>query len=169
MDNLNVSKAHFNGFLLLNLSCSSFLGFNWTELSLFVCCVWWIEGFTVGSGQCSNWGIHKEIMAALMGTELISKLSLTPRETHWTRVASHFRHVSSNTVWTLQRSVTVSCRGLHTESNRRGTVEQNFYTRIGLFLSSRQRETGQLVSVGQFFLTQLLCTLEWKLIYTGSP
>ncbi len=54
-------------------------------------------------------------------------------------------------MWTLQRSVTVSCGGLHTESNRRGTLKQNFYPGIGLFLGSQQRETGQLVSVGQFF------------------
>lgn len=75
----------------------------------------------------------------------------------------------SRTLWTLQSCVTVSCRGLHTGSNRRGTVEQNFYTGIGLFSSSQQRATGQLVSVVQsFFFSQLLCALERELIRTGS-
>lgn len=60
----------------------------------------------------------------------------------------------------VQRSVTVSSRDLNTRSNRSGRVEQNFYTGIGLFLSSQQRDLPAGVIGSLFFLTQPLRTLQ---------
>jgi len=147
-----------------------------TEFSLFVCCVWWMEGFAVGSGQCSNWSIHKEIMPALMGRGLISKHTQAPTLHFWekhtlflntstTIWSSQFRPpVQLRHIWrTLLRSVTVSVSEVCI-LGARGGGGQSGYPGIGLISRSQRR-----VSVDQtFFLMQPLCTLKRGNSCTGS-
>lgn len=74
------------------------------ELSI-VCCVRWIEGFTVRSWRCSNWSVHKEITYAMTGTRLISNTCVPALGN------------TTNARKPLRSSVDVSCWDLHTSSS----------------------------------------------------